>query len=283
MELLAAELPEDSRRNARVVKKRLGELGLLLTRAQRAASELENNNGGGETKDGGKEGEEGSPTKKAKLSHDDKEDMDVDATAGDDLESLEMDLERLLDAAMDSMPAEEAQPKKGSGSEEAQAKQKSTSSKQPAASTCSATMADSQGETQPDLDLENELAAILEESQNESNGLDMNAAPPAEASNVPPTTADATSPPAREKEVPTTGDDDLENQLDDLLNGDDNVLPSQAAPQLSQESTTLENELEAMLNDSCGTQAPGAGLASQLSQESTLEMALERIIDDALA
>merc|ERR1712232_242591 len=56
MELLAAELPEDSRRNAKGVKKRLVELGLLQTKASRTASGLTE-----------PDAAEGSPAKKAKL------------------------------------------------------------------------------------------------------------------------------------------------------------------------------------------------------------------------
>merc|ERR1711972_73360 len=102
MELLAAELPEDSRRNVRVVKKRLETLGLLITKAQRAA-EAEKKKAEEEADDGGELSDdmEGSPAKKAKLSHD-KDGMDEDMNAGDELETLEMDLERLLDSAMDS-------------------------------------------------------------------------------------------------------------------------------------------------------------------------------------
>jgi hypothetical protein len=84
MELLAAELPEDSRRNPKGVKKRLVELGLLETKVSRNLAQ----------DDAAPEPEfaEGSPSKKQKLMEDEP------MFSNEDLDSLEMDLEKLLDA-----------------------------------------------------------------------------------------------------------------------------------------------------------------------------------------
>merc|ERR1712048_269060 len=135
---------------------------------------------------------------------------------------------------MDSIPGEGAEPKKdpkpadSMPREEKEPHKSSASSNPPAASTCTATMADSQGETQPELDLESELAAILEESQMGSQGLE-NAANPAQASSMPNIGSVSSTIANAMKEVTAAGDE-LENQLDDMLNSQGGLQPSQSAP-----------------------------------------------------
>lgn len=223
-------------------------------------------------------------------------------------DTLEMDLERLLDAAMDSMPAEETLPNKSS----------SSVSGMPAATSAAAaeTMVDPEADTQPELglDLELELEAMMEDS-----------GAFAEASQPTPTKADSTPMRSSPKVAATQGDpssgsrpeDLLENEFDALLSSQADLPSSQAAPQPSQAGVSDEGDEEQFWEDAIQTEednsratlsvgtpaAAGAegedrlsqrspmgstgsqevGLASQMSQESTIEMALERIIDDALA
>mmetsp|Transcript_32458 Transcript_32458/g.74995 ORF Transcript_32458/g.74995 Transcript_32458/m.74995 type:complete len:958 (-) Transcript_32458:313-3186(-) len=103
-DLLTADLPEDSRRTALQVRKRLVELGLMMPRGRA---------GGAEEKAEGMP-----PSKKAKVAD---EDLEPEEPAGEgaappaqrtqhddmqDEEMLEEDLERLLDAAYDSLPTD---------------------------------------------------------------------------------------------------------------------------------------------------------------------------------
>lgn len=120
-DLLAAELPEDSHRTARQVRRRLAELGLVNTRGQRPQGADER---GGDAARDVDSGAESPPAKKQKrvLDLDEVEVRAADqdqaaagavkhaaaasrataaATQIEDDETLEMDLERLLDAAMD--------------------------------------------------------------------------------------------------------------------------------------------------------------------------------------
>merc|ERR1719329_436370 len=93
MDLLAAELPEDSRRNAKGVKRRLAEIGLLQTK--------ETCNPPAEPADA-----EASPSKKPKLAEDGPDDVEADMPMfqDEDIEALEMDLEKLLDAEESMTP-----------------------------------------------------------------------------------------------------------------------------------------------------------------------------------
>jgi len=336
MELLAAELPEDSRRTAKGVKKRLVELGLLQTKASRAASGLADN---GEV--------EGSPSKKAKLAEDepskaDMDDFDMDMPIfqeGEDIDSLEMDLEKLLDAE-ESRRAEDTLPNKSSSA--------SSGLSAPAP-----TAIDPDAETQAGLgmDLELELEAMMDESGSFPPEASQTAerAPCTAASAVTQTATSASRAPQAHGAAPAAEADSLEADLEaligsqashgaapaaeaDTLEADLEALigsqPSQAEPPASAAAPTLEDDLSTLLEESgvssqrAATVPDGeggdegdeqqfwedavlgeevaedtaprqAGSApevlspqlggSQASQESTLEMALESLIDESLA
>jgi replication fork protection complex subunit Tof1/Swi1 len=325
-DLLNSELSMiESNRTAKAVKKRLGELGLLVSRASRTDSGFDQGNEGQNAKVGEEDGEP--PTKKLKT--DAAEDMDLDRNAGDDLDSLELDLERLLDAAMDSMPQEDT------------VQNNSASSSSGGIAKAASTMVDPDADTPPNLDLELELEAMMEDSG--LFGEEIQSAAPTQAENPPSAAAASTpkessarkNPSAESKPAPATQEEDtLENELDALLSSQPD-LASQPAPQPSQASATVEDDLEAMLGEAMGDEpasqpkdasddgadadeqqfwedavqteqkiggtvslatpararssdatsqqeaSPGSAMLSQLSQESTIEGALERIVEEA--
>merc|ERR1719272_2065444 len=144
MELLAAELPEDSRRTAKGVKKRLAEIGLLQTRESRDRP--------AEPADA-----EASPSKKPRLAEDGPGDMDMEMPVfqDEDIEALEMDLEKLLDAEA-SRRVDDPLPQASGDAGVSSA----------AAANVADTALDLEEDTQPGmgLDLELELEAMIDES-----------------------------------------------------------------------------------------------------------------------
>jgi hypothetical protein len=322
MELICAELPEDSRRTPKGVKKRLADLNLLATKASRAAAR--------DAEDAAFAEAGGPPPKKLKFSDgdsakgaDDDFDMDMPMFQDEDMDTLEMDLEKLLDAE-EMRRSDDTVPDKSfaSASEPSKA----------ASSGVAKTAVDPEGETQPGLgcDLEFELEAMLDESG--SFPPDASPAAPRQS------TASGAAPEANS----------LEADLEALLEESQTAAPSLATG-AAPEANSLELDLEALLEDSLtqgsqvespavgAAQSPGepaaaaapataadadaqsgdderfweeaiqgeekdgtaaspqqgsapeglcaASQASQglLSQESTLEMALEKMMDESLA
>lgn len=223
LELLAAELPEDSRRTVKGVKKRLLELGMLQTRGSKNAPPGDDDAGA----------VEGSPAKRARL----EEEAKAEAKAmdefnmempmfqdGEDIDSLEMDLEKLLDAE-ESRRAYEPPPNGGS----------SGSSGPPPADAV-----DPDADTQPGLgmDLELELEAMIDES-----------------GSLPQEPSQAAEPVRMEA-------DSLEAELEALIGSESQAQVSQTQssqpqPPASAPATNLEDELATLLEESgIGTQ-PG--------------------------
>jgi hypothetical protein len=233
LELLAAELPEDSRRNAKGVKRRLAELGLLRTRGDQnpgnPVDEVE---------------PEASPSKRPKLSQDEPDKADDDFNMdmqmeGEDIDSLEMDLEKLLDAEESRRSYTDTMPAEGS----------SASAGVPAR--IPETAVEGDAPTQEGLDLELELEAMMDESgtfpAEETQPTDREAS--AEQGT-------AASPPSRPPgSAPAPGADSLEADLEALLGNDSFTQGSQATqqePAASQAPAgpSLEDDLEALLEES---------------------------------
>eukprot|EP00933_Yihiella_yeosuensis_P053669 TRINITY_DN5193_c0_g1_i2.p1 TRINITY_DN5193_c0_g1~~TRINITY_DN5193_c0_g1_i2.p1 ORF type:complete len:1126 (+),score=298.29 TRINITY_DN5193_c0_g1_i2:117-3494(+) len=253
-ELLAAELPEESKRTAQQVRKRLAELELVTGR------------GGGKPADGLDEDEDlEPPSKKAKtktleLENEDDFGMGLGPTRADGAaspgtpegaaqreaaEMLEEDLERLLDAAMDSAPT---------GLGEATA--------QPSAS----------GPAPGDMDLEMELEALLEEDMPE---LRASAAPQAvSTSSSAPAPQSSSAATAVQPSLPSQATDSLEADLERLLDEEDasqSMPPPKVPPQKSPAASQPNR-----------TSTGSAGASSLDSQEpDTLEQDLERLLDEA--
>jgi len=277
MELLAAELPEESRRTPKGVKKRVLELGLVQSKqerreAERLAEELFAG------------ADEGSPAKKLKLSKgiDDEFDMDMPMFQDEDIDTLEMDLEKLLDAEEtrrdgDTMP--DTCFDKSSGFEPAGAAEAAV---------------DPEMETQPGLglDLEFELEAMMDESGSFPAS---QPAPTVPASSTGTTPATGLAPEANSLE------DDLEALLADTLT-QGSQADSQAvmtpAPALTEAEAAAgdedqqfwEDAVDGVDENAAAATQPGSepeepvvgSQASLFSQESTLESALEKIMDESL-
>lgn len=292
MELLCAELPDDSRRTSKGCKKRLEELDILMTKAKRAASLLAADVARANAP-------EGSPTKKLKLTAggsskgiDDDDDMPM--FQDEDIDTLEMDLEKLLDAE-DSRRVEETLPDATSGVSA------------PAPAGVAETAVDPETETQPGLglDLELELEAMLDES----GSFPADGSPAAPMRSAPDLASAA--PEANSLE------DDLEALLADTLTQGsqanssavrppgtlDSDLAAATAPVAGEGSGDEEAFWEEAIQGGAETTAaasqqpgsapegPAAGSqespakgsqASLFSQGDTLEMDLEKLIDESL-
>jgi len=283
MELLAAELPEDSRRNSKGVKRRLIEIGMLTAKGTHIAEDPI----------------EESPSKKAKVDEEPKgDDFDMDMPMfkeGDDIDDLEMDLEKLLDAE-DSKRAFDTMPAASSGSGDADA--------------------DTPG---LGLDLELELEAMIDESGTfppEDEASQIGAAPtPARSARLsgaaPSLEADSLEADLEglmEPEPPASAASaTLEDELGAMLEESGIMSQPAAQPAASQTSEPAgvngdEQAFweDAVLEEGAGNAAAAAAAespkqagaapeassplgGSQMSQESTLEMTLERMMDDELA
>jgi len=275
MELLCAELPDDSRRTSKGVKKRLEDLDIFMKKGKRTAALLAE-------QQARENAPEGSPAKKLKLTagkDDDSDDMPM--FQDEDIDTLEMDLEKLLDAE-DSRRVEETLPDAASGVSA------------PAPAGVAGTAVDPETETQPGLglDLELELEAMLDESS--SFPVDgSSAAPMHSAPN-----------PASARPEANSLEDDLEVLLADTLTQGsqanspavrlpgtlDSDLAAATAPVPGEGSGDEEAFWEEAIQGSA-PEVPAAGSqespakgsqASLFSQGSTLEMDLERLIDESL-
>jgi len=297
-ELLAAELPEESRRTALQVRRRLVELGLVAAR------------GAGR---GGIAGEDGEPpSKKAKVNEFEVPDTEMDGTADDtagaaspgtpqedaaaeEAEMLEEDLERLLDAAYDSFPGEQgAVPEtstSGAGAgiaasmdiekeleallEEDDGKPSEATATAPSSSSGSGTRPSSQsrpsqvGLSQSGADtLEAELERLMDEGPGASSAASATAASPNIA------TRSTSGPAASQADMSQTGPDSLEADLERLM--DEGLTPATAAG-----------------TQGAGRKSSGSAQASQPhpSQEAglsesvpdSLELDLERLMDEGLS
>lgn len=183
-ELLAAELPEDSHRNPRQVKKRLAELGLIATNRQggRAEQGSDGNEGSRrrEDKDSDIEDDE-SPQKKRKLIDDDDDATKKTNTVNQD-ETLEDDLERLLDAAMDSDIFTGAGMSVGDGNLNANPTTGQGSANgvvEPVAPSPPVNAGQTSHASQEELNLEDELEAMIDEEGGFGFGMTSHVAPTA--------------------------------------------------------------------------------------------------------
>jgi len=310
--LLAVELPEENNRNKDVIRKRLNELGLIKPKASKKTEE--------NTENKPDIPEDEPPLKKAKVG-----DIDSGMPAdneGDDLNDVEMDLERLLDAAMDTLAAEETLPDPSSSASGAM----SSANPGRVNSGLASTNMDAEAETQPDLDLELELENMLEESGSQPfESQDIGKLHRAQTQLDPSGTQfDAAKKSTVSATLPATEielDQSLEAELDALLESQ----PSQAAPPASQSLPTFGRRIESQTRDmhaanteqdncdgdeeqfweeAVNAERDNPGVApnsAQLgddsiqrsqkngssqevpgTQDSTLENALERLIDDTL-
>lgn len=265
MDLLAAELPEDSRRNAKGVKARLAELGLLQTKASRSIEEVAADDGVGI------DVPEESPSKKAKVGEDEF-DMDMSLfEAGDDIDidSLEKDLEKLLEAEESRRVDVNVPPQSSS----------SSSSGLPASSlgvNPAPTAVDPSAETQPGDDLELELEAMLDESgQADSLEQDLD------------TLIGNSQPQASQNEGAGTGstlEDDLAGLLEESGVRTQSTPPAATAPDVSPSKDTQDEEQfwdDAVLGASPVKQLGSAPEipATQACQEPTLEETLEDMLE----
>jgi hypothetical protein len=306
--LICAELPEESRRTPKGVQKRCGELGLVKTKANHELFDKMH-----------PPAEEGSPSKKQKLDSPSKAeevDLDMPMFQEEDIDSLEMDLEKLLDAE-ESRRAFETEPSTSSASASGQPAA-------PASENAAQTALDTQEDTQPGLglDLELELEAMIDEG----DSLPFEESLPETQAATIPDPATAMTAPAATAPEPGSIEADLEDIMGDSLTQEPPV--SQASATLEEEMATIleasglntqspaksaqspaaspaksarggesgdeasfwDNAVEADLPEDIATQRLGAApegasqrseqiAGSQLSQESTLEMALEKIMD----
>lgn len=265
-ELLAAELPEESKRTALQVRRRLVELELTVARGA-----------GRSTGEEGKDEEK--PAKKARVSN-----VNLEPTQGDTgaaspgtpkgaatqeaEEMMDQDLERLLDAAYDSLPANNA------------------GSSRPAPNTVGATgIAES-------MDLEAELEALLEEDsvgvakpgpgQSEAGSSEVNPQMRhGESSSAPrsspvdpafqPRGQGATSQPPMSQDGPSqAGPDSLEMDLERLMD----EAPSAASSQRAAASTSH-------IGTSAASQSNLSQTGASQQVPDSLELDLERMMDEA--
>eukprot|EP00930_Biecheleria_cincta_P027727 TRINITY_DN19415_c0_g3_i1.p1 TRINITY_DN19415_c0_g3~~TRINITY_DN19415_c0_g3_i1.p1 ORF type:complete len:1085 (-),score=189.66 TRINITY_DN19415_c0_g3_i1:88-3342(-) len=312
-ELLAAELPEESKRTALQVRRRLVELELVVARGAGRSGEAT----------AGEEDEDERPAKKPKASDVNLEENTSAAGAAspqgaatqDAAEMLEEDLERLLDAAYDSLPTNNAAPSEPHpnthGATGMPTNNAATSEPHP--NTHGAT-----GITES-MDLEAELEALLEEDNvgatksvpSQSSSELPGASRSSPTGPVPqPRGHGAASQPRLSQHGPTqAGSDSLEMELERLMDeGPSAVSASQRAPASSSHIGTsaasqpcqsqanasqqipdsLELDLERMMDETLQTASrPTAGSepASQLqpppSGPDSLEADLERLMDES--
>mmetsp|Transcript_47547 Transcript_47547/g.85848 ORF Transcript_47547/g.85848 Transcript_47547/m.85848 type:complete len:1148 (+) Transcript_47547:102-3545(+) len=298
-ELLAAELPEDSRRTAKQVKKRLQELGLLAIRGRDPGRGAEFGANGPRLPpaedtfaDAGEP-----PAKKPKLDEavftpgrapeaSERDMPDFPSQAG--IDDLEMDLERLLDRAWDSLPQHDTATV-GAGMTD----MSTATTSGPAQPRADASSSAAPGE----VDLEMELEAMLDE---EDGRLDPFGVPPASAASSASRerAADRSEAPASPslrspgspssqvlgEELPASLQCDLEALIEEGLqeaeaaHRDESMAdaptPSRAAAPSMQEDMmldSLEGELEALLEEEAADRSnaatPGVQKSSQQASQ----------------
>lgn len=278
-ELLAAELPEDSRRTARHVRKRLQELGLVETpgrlgdRASNAGGvtlEIESNVG---------DSQQDIPPSPKKQRTSGQAGTDGLSQRTDD-ETLEMDLERLLDAAMDA---------------EGDTLQDTVMQAAPTASAAAGSGSQGGEGGQDTLDLENELEAMLEEErtleQQAGGGAAAASTPRSQGQVFPPA---ASQPQAPSQETPQragrmgssqSSEFHLENELEAMMttgsrHGADNDLA--ATPQGQPPTCSQDMEVEgAAMSTSVERLRQVATPQSAVSSVANLERDLEAVMEGA--
>jgi hypothetical protein len=275
-ELLASELPEESRRTARQVRTRLKDLGILGGKGfGRGDSVDEGGGGGGGQADNARDVDLDSPAKRRRL---DENSAEVEA-------DLEAELENLLDAAADTFDTDPffdaGAPAGGVFGAPAPAAGGASSSTAPAAAPAPA----GAFSEPPEVDLEMELAAMLEEGDQDSLGVETFMDPPTQGTAARlPAAAPAVARPAAETMM--EDDEDAQGFWEGI------GAAESGGPAVSQRSSgnqgadSLELELETMFDEQgAGDDALPAASATQHSargsQESLdLEGDLENIMDD---
>jgi len=280
-ELLASELPEESRRTAKQVRTRLKDLGILGGKGFGRGDSMDE--GGGGQADNARDVDLDSPAKRRRL---DENSAEVEA-------DLEAELENLLDAAADTFdkdPFFDAAAPAAGGASSSTAP---AAAPAPAAASAAAPAPAGAFSEPPEVDLELELAAMLEEGDQDSLGVETFVDPPTQGTAAQmPAAAPAAARPAAETML--EDDEDAQGFWEGIGAAESGGPAAAAAAAASQRSSgnqgappdSLELELETMLDEQgAGDDALPAAAATQRSVRGSqgsldLEGDLENIMDD---